>query len=356
MRLVVLPLLLALALLAACSRGGSGSSAPAVNIEATAAATATATVPAGPVVIDAMWAGQLRKVAEFKVETPQRLVWAEGGTLRVLTLDAVYAYDPATRALTAAYTAPSPQRVLAVSPGGIVAVAGSGYVTAVRLVDLASGDIVRTIGPGGITTSATFFDGGKRLLLTSGDRIGASMWDVATGARLRDLTGFQTAAPVFNVTIAEGGTHAAWVARATFQFQDTTTGTFGMRAQFEDFIGSSAFSPRGDVFATARAGRGANGLEGIVQVWDPATGAERLRITQEALPAVVAFAPSTPLIAVGDAGFSLWDIEDAAKPRQLAGFGVDAAGLVRLIAFSPDGVTVATGDNEGNIRLWRAVP
>ncbi len=162
--------LLTLTLLATCSRGGSGGSAPTTTIEATA--TPTATVPAGPVAIDAAWADRLSKVAEFKVEMPHRLAWRTDGALCVLTLDAVYAYTPATRALTVAYTAPSSQRVLAISPGGIVAVAGSGYVTAVRLVDLTSGDIMRTIGPGGITTSETFFGGGKRLLLTAGDNEG----------------------------------------------------------------------------------------------------------------------------------------------------------------------------------------
>lgn len=103
-----------------------------------------------------------------------------------------------------------------------------------------------------------------------------------------------------------------------------------------DFVRSVAFSPHGDLLATA------SGNEVIVR--DAATFAERYRL---AASAPVAFSPDGNLLATGDMAPALWD---AATGRKRAVFRGHRK--IFAIAFSPDGGWLALGDWP-NITLFR---
>jgi WD40 repeat protein len=47
----------------------------------------------------------------------------------------------------------------------------------------------------------------------------------------------------------------------------------------------------------------------------------------------------------------LWDISDIAKPVELSTLP-NTAKYARIVAFSPDGKTLATGNNNGSVQLW----
>ena len=122
--------------------------------------------------------------------------------------------------------------------------------------------------------------------------------------------------------------------------------------QTEDFIGTYAFAPDGRMFATALGVPNANGgIEGRIQLWDPAAGVEARRITIPAPPTSLAFSAAAPILATGTAtGVTFWSTADGTKIGTL---DEATAGHVRLVALSSDGSTLATVAEDGTVRFWR---
>jgi len=127
------------------------------------------------------------------------------------------------------------------------------------------------------------------------------------------------------------------------------------------FVNSVAFSPDGRTLASGNA-------DGLVRLWD-ATGPARPRPLGQPLPsgpaygslpgspaavASVAFSPDGHTLATGNDGgtLQLWDVTHPARPRPLSQPPAGFAAAVNSAAFSPDGRTLASGNADGTVRLW----
>ncbi len=91
----------------------------------------------------------------------------------------------------------------------------------------------------------------------------------------------------------------------------------------------------------------------FVRFWDAGSGQLRRTLALPVHPLVLALSPSGKLLATSDGGSDpcciLWDAESGAQRAALPGNG---GAVTSVIAFSPDGTILATGDSKGTVQLW----
>jgi WD40 repeat protein len=143
---------------------------------------------------------------------------------------------------------------------------------------------------------------------------------------------------------ADGGVVAAGAADGTTDTWDGHTGALLGSQPGSAPVGAVSVSAHGDLAASGDA-------DGRVSVWSPhGVGKPLWTARQLGNVSLVAFSPQGDVLATAGPGAAvvLWS---ARKGHRLQAF---ASGLgTQALAFSPDGRLVATAGTDGDLRLWR---
>lgn len=218
------------------------------------------------------------------------------------------------------------------------------------LYDVIAGQETQRISQPGYTQSAAFSTDGKQIGTTSNQEWMITLWDAASGSQVKNLTGFETAAPIYSFKFGADGKTILWIARGTIQPADIESGSLGPEIHHEDFISCSALSPDGTLLATGAVGTVEGEFTPIISIWDAHSG-ERLAVFPNAdYYSSLDFSPDGSLLAAGSLNSILFfDMSDL----QPVGRIDDEVESVNDLQFSPDGSRLLTAGTLGIVQLWQ---
>jgi WD40 repeat protein len=236
------------------------------------------------------------------------------------------------------------------SPDGRQIVTASRDRTA-SLWDVASGDRLRQFEEGHefLATSAVFFADGRRLATGAGDNT-VRIWDIALGTELAVLSptgrlGTLVVSPDGDwiVTGSPGNDAQVWDSRS-----GAAAGT--PLGGHTEAVSAAAFSPQGDTLATGDD-------SGQIRLWKKSAGANEWTLAHELRGhsrsiTTLRFTPDGGRLvsSSGDHTCGQWDVATGKEDRSLV---LKHPEYVTALDLSPDGTLALTACDDGIARLWR---
>ncbi len=233
---------------------------------------------------------------------------------------------------------------VAFSPDETLLAVGYHHPFSASIFAVETGKLVATLeGHTSSILTAAFNPAGTRLI-TSGYDATIKCWDAGTWQELRVMSGANLTGVAAIRYSPDGKTIAAGVGDGRVDFYDAESGSFRKTLTCDDQgVATLSFSHDGKRLAVAGSGQ-------VVRIWDLETQTE---IYQPAAP-ILCFAasPDGRWLALGkrDGSVDVWDVAAGRKAGSLKG----SARRVAEIAFSPDGLLLATAGDTGEsaIRVW----
>jgi WD40 repeat protein/tRNA A-37 threonylcarbamoyl transferase component Bud32 len=258
----------------------------------------------------------------------------------------------------AAYTADPSRgvRVLQAHEGEVTAVAfqpegtllaSAGHDRVVKLWDPATASAVKVLsGHEGPIECLAFSPGGK--VLASGGGAGnrrgeVKLWDVVAGRAASSRYGLSDR--VLSLAFSRTNKLAAAGGDGIIRIWDQTVTSEPLTLRGDtQWVHGLAFSPDGYTLASA-------GRSGRISVWNSSGGLESLTLAAPGIQEAVAFNPvGRFLAAAGRAGngeLRVWNLDYPERPVVLRGH----RGNVTCLVFTPDGTHLASGGEDGTVRL-----
>lgn len=321
---------------------------------------ATAVPAIVPQKINSANAAGLIAAVKIPVSNVQKMRWSsDGSTLGLVTVNPDSAGNNVYSAVLLDGKTLTTKTVFSPTAGYVSDISSDGRLVAVINAETATLDIydlgdgnrdIVSITPQYTLNGATFSPDGKYFSLSSNDTWQVEIYSLPDGSLVNTLTGFETAAPIYDAGFNGSNSIILWHARATLQLQDVATGEMGTTVGGEDFYNSYSLSPDGTILAGA-AGKTVNGnYVFAVTLWNPADGSELRTIVLPDVCSAFAFSPDASMLAatVGS-NVLVYEVATGNLLVTLSGH----SGTAREVAFSPDGLSLASTGEDNQLILWQ---
>lgn len=241
----------------------------------------------------------------------------------------------------------------------ITAVAADGHTAAIIDKDLKAFSIVDT-GMSGTTLGSKITDYGignisfspdmRYVAVTKQESWEVVLYDFTTLEEVRALSGFETAAPVFDARFDFSPQWIVWFARGTLQLQEVETGRLTDAFFHEDFVSSYTLSPDGMILASSAAKTVNGAMVPAITLWDTTSSSDIKTLVMNEPVYAMQFSPDGKLLAVAvGKDLQIWDATTATLLTTLTGH----SDIILQIAFSPDQHTIATAGLDNQLYLWQ---
>jgi WD40 repeat protein/serine/threonine protein kinase len=230
----------------------------------------------------------------------------------------------------------------------------------VRTWDVSSGNEIATrrlnFDVGEVGQHVLIADGTALLGFTPDDKLRLRIWDLAKGGEIATLDAL-TADPTIErammhfMTLSPDRKTLVWQLGPTTMVWDLQTKKIRLKHyQSHPWTFAVAISPDGKLVACHRGGP-----PHVVQLWDWNAGKQVAELQGFAGHVyVLAFSPDGKLLATGDefGTIRLFDVPTSKEVASLRGHG----GTIRALVFAPDGRWLYSAGFDGSVRRWKPVP